>query len=527
MEDLDEVVGPEPALGDDDDEEREAGDDDSRQAVTTSQVTEQKTGYRPPKNGDTPAANKVLGRTYEEMMEKSTWIRLFEPKRIRRAVWTDLSHEPAVAVTATTTGQVASDTVLFLKSMRLQAKPCRHKPSWSRGSLPKLTRMEAVGFGVTDIHYPQPPVGKTAGGGVDPSEIPHPKTPSNGYNTVPKSHGVFSKSGDETPYFQDSHMITPKSSGRKERPDHDSGRGNATLSTVRGSRRRWDRNRYDEDEASSDEDEDLYRRPQQDGVLNEYIRQIEKASSPERERLTQKIELATHRPLGQIRAFSGLRKKVRNSMQWLRGFVYEMKGTRASPDEWCMPFQLSWKGGALHWHRQLPKKTKLTWSLLSSSFIRYYCAQYNQTAETRYYSAKREDKEHLCDYLNRLNGRPEGTRSREAIPGNLWRSWTRTKIVLYDIHELEERIIEIPKVDDRESAKGSSQSRSRSHDTSRSKRSDHPRDSYSRGDRRDRDFGRRRDDSRNIPRVTYTEGSKALKTKGRTRVMKTIVMILR
>ncbi|OWY95792.1 hypothetical protein PHMEG_00034115 [Phytophthora megakarya] len=82
MEELDEVVGPEPAFRDDDDEERDDDGDDSKQAVTTSQVTEQKTGYRPPMNGDTPAANKVLGRTYEEMMEKSTWIRLFEPKRI-------------------------------------------------------------------------------------------------------------------------------------------------------------------------------------------------------------------------------------------------------------------------------------------------------------------------------------------------------------------------------------------------------------------------------------------------------------
>ncbi|OWZ15825.1 hypothetical protein PHMEG_00010472 [Phytophthora megakarya] len=350
----------------------------SKQAVTTSQVPEQKTGYRPPMNGDTPAANKVLGRTYEEMMEKSTWIRLFEPKRIRQAVWADLSHELAVAVTVTTTGQVANDTVQFLKSMGLQAQTVPTQgvlESWiSRGSLPKLT--QTFGFGVTDIHYPQPPVGKSAGRGVDPSKIPLPKTPSKGYNTVPKSHGVFSKSGDETPYFQESHMITPKSSGKKERSDRDSGRANATRSTMRSSRRNWDRNQ----------------RLQQDGVLNEYIRQIEKASSPEGERgerLTQMIELATHRPLGQIRAFSGLRNKM---AAWIR---VRDEGTSRSPDEWCIPFQLSLKDGALHWHRQLPKKTKRTWGLLSNSFIRYYRAQYNQTAETRYYSAKREDKEHL------------------------------------------------------------------------------------------------------------------------------------
>ncbi|OWZ03655.1 hypothetical protein PHMEG_00024574 [Phytophthora megakarya] len=248
----------------------------------------------------------------------------------------------------------------------------------------------------------------------------------------------------------------------------------------------------------------------------------QKASSPEGERSTQKIELATHRPLGQIRAFSGLRNKSENSMQWLRGFVYEMKGTRASPDGWCMPFQLSLKDGALVPTTAEDDQTYMEYSQ------QYYCAQYNQTAETRYYSAKREDKEHLCDYLNRLNGYAwnagiqfdkGGRKARDHVKRFLETCGDRglkrrlCHVKVYDIHELEEMTIEILEVDDRESAKGSSQSRSRSHDTSRSKRSDHPRDGYSRGDRRDRDFGRRRDDSRNIPRVTFTEGSKALEIK--------------
>ncbi|OWY98799.1 hypothetical protein PHMEG_00030343, partial [Phytophthora megakarya] len=493
MEELDEVVGPEPAFGGDDDDEGEDDDDDSKQAVTTSQVTEQKTGYRPPMNGDTPAANKVLGRTYEEMMEKT--------------------------VTTTTTGHVASDTVQFLKSMGLQAPTQAVLESWipaeAGADLLKWKHKLRVGFGVTDIHYPQPPVGKTAAGGVDPSKIPLLKTPSKGYNIVPKSHGVFSKSGGKTPYFQDSHIITPKSSGKKERSDRDSGRANATRSTMRGSRRSWDRNRYDEDSSSSDDDDDIYRRLQQDG--------IEKASSPEGERLTQKLELVTHHPLGQIRAFSGLQNKSQNSMQWLRGFVYEMKGIHTSPDEWSMPFQLSLKDGALHWHRQLLKKTKRTWSLLSSLFIRYYCAQYNQTAETRYYSAMREDKEHICDYLNRLNGYARNAgiqfdkgcrKARDQLKRFLEICGDRAlerrlcQVKVCDILELEEMIIEILNVDDCESAKGSSQSRYRSHDTGRSKRSDYPRDGYSRGDH----FGRRRDDSRNIPRVTFAEGSKALET---------------
>ncbi|OWZ07812.1 Eukaryotic/viral aspartic protease [Phytophthora megakarya] len=115
------------------------------------------------------------------MKKKSTWIRLFEPKRIGQAVWADISHELAVAVTATTTGQVASDTV------RRWADKCATPtqavleswiPAQAGADLWKWKCKLRVGFGVTDIHYPQPPVGKTVGGGVDPSKIPLPKTPS-------------------------------------------------------------------------------------------------------------------------------------------------------------------------------------------------------------------------------------------------------------------------------------------------------------------------------------------------------------
>ncbi|GMF24844.1 unnamed protein product [Phytophthora fragariaefolia] len=34
----------------------------------------------------------------------------------------------------------------------------------------------------------------------------------------------------------------------------------------------------------------------------------------------------------------------------------------------------------------------------------YYCSQYDQSADDRYYTAKRDDDEHICDYLLRLNG---------------------------------------------------------------------------------------------------------------------------
>ncbi|OWZ12993.1 LOW QUALITY PROTEIN: hypothetical protein PHMEG_00013755 [Phytophthora megakarya] len=38
------------------------------------------------------------------------------------------------------------------------------------------------------------------------------------------------------------------------------------------------------------------------------------------------------------------------------------------------------------------------------AFIKYYCSIFNPSAKALYYTAKREDKEHVCNYLNRQNG---------------------------------------------------------------------------------------------------------------------------
>ncbi|POM67496.1 Hypothetical protein PHPALM_16493, partial [Phytophthora palmivora] len=131
------------------------------------------------------------------------------------------------------------------------------------------------------------------------------------------------------------------------------------------------------------------------------IRELSKA---EAKGSTPRLELATHLPLGNIKPYFRLRNKTEKSMQWLRTFIYEMKGTHTPPNDWCMAFELSLQDGALHWYRQLPRKTRRTWKLLSDAFIKYYCSRFTQFAKAPYYSAKREDKEHVCDYLNRLNG---------------------------------------------------------------------------------------------------------------------------
>ncbi|EGZ09339.1 hypothetical protein PHYSODRAFT_339685 [Phytophthora sojae] len=442
-DELDDVDGPEPAY--DDMEEFEDRADDSRSPVLTTQVTEQTSGNRPPMNGGTPAANK--------------------PRMIRQAVWADLSHQLARPVNAVTVEQVAKDT-------------------------PKAARINK--------------------GGADPARVPLPRTPK-------KTE-------------RNSHMVTPPATTRTDRVARGAEDSKVTRSSLRSTGRSSSRkSRYADD--SSDDDDDFTG----DGgaQMDEYLRQIREVSHAETVNPTPRLEVAMHRPLGQIPTFSGACNRSENSMQWLRAFVYEMKGTHAPPNEWCMPFKLRLRDGAVHWHRQLTKKTKRTWTLLSEAFIRYYCSQFSQSAETRYYSAKRDDKEHVCDYLNRLNGYARNAGVQFENGGRKAKDHLERRLAplrIKDIHELEEMIIERLKVEERQSSGESSQSRSKAREPSRRRddrrpddsrrrddrrrqdtrdgyRRDDSRTGHSRGDRRERDYERRRDDSRNVPRVTLADAS--------------------
>ncbi|POM72109.1 Hypothetical protein PHPALM_11232 [Phytophthora palmivora] len=113
-EELDDVAGPEPATEDSDD-----GSDGLKPSAMTGKATSRSTGNRPPVNGDTPAANKVLGRCLELMKTRSNWMQLFGPKQVHQAVWMDLGGELAVPIDSTSTRQVAQDTVLLLRAMGL------------------------------------------------------------------------------------------------------------------------------------------------------------------------------------------------------------------------------------------------------------------------------------------------------------------------------------------------------------------------------------------------------------------------
>ncbi|OWY92962.1 hypothetical protein PHMEG_00037806 [Phytophthora megakarya] len=172
----------------------------------------------------------------------------------------------------------------------------------------------------------------------------------------------------------------------------------------------------------------------------------------------------------QITPFRGRLDKRENLMQWLRGFVYEMKGTHTPTNEWCVAFQLSLRDGAVHWHRALSRKTKRTWSILSDKLISYYCSQFSQSASTRYYRAKRMEKENIRDYLNRLNGYARnandikfengGRNTRELVVIKISNEQL-TPMQLRDIYTLEDVVSDILKVEKRVSGRESSKYSSR------------------------------------------------------------------
>ncbi|GMF42185.1 unnamed protein product [Phytophthora fragariaefolia] len=308
------------------------------------------------------------------------------------------------------TVKVAEDTVGPKSQTKPSEADLRDWPPAIAGSkeLKRWKRKLRLCFGTSDIGLKTPPTARPKAD-ADPSQIPFPKRPRRvEMETKVMMTAYLGVKTEGTPYFQDSHMVTRRSSSRADRLARDAEASHAQRGDARASSGRPRRRFVPRDDSSDDDsDEDDYYRKKDakyDVPSDEIAHQVREVSEMERLNSTPMLELATHRPLAQIKSFSGLRNKSENSMQWLQIFVYEMKGTRTTPNEWCRVFELSLREGALHWYRQLPRKTKRQWKLLSDAFIKYTCSQFRRTARARYYSAKREGSEHVCDYVNRLSG---------------------------------------------------------------------------------------------------------------------------
>ncbi|POM71295.1 Hypothetical protein PHPALM_12154 [Phytophthora palmivora] len=140
-----------------------------------------------------------------------------------------------------------------------------------------------------------------------------------------------------TPYFEDSHMLSPK----KNR-------------TQLG-RNKWEFEEDNSAEAEEDSDDGRGYRPSRDETGKDQIYHLSNDRGDQGGSLY--LELRSHVSLDKIAQFDGRRYRSDDSLQWLKRFIYEMKGTHMPQDSWM-----------------------------------------------RYYSAKRKDKETICDFLTRLNG---------------------------------------------------------------------------------------------------------------------------
>uniref|UniRef100_H3GF90 Uncharacterized protein n=2 Tax=Phytophthora ramorum TaxID=164328 RepID=H3GF90_PHYRM len=217
-EELNEVAGPEPANGYDEDES-----DDHRSSAMVEDANSRPNGGRPPLNGDTPAANRVLGRYLELMKVKSNWMRSFAPEVVRQAIWMELGGELTVPMESWNTRQVAEDTVQLLRAMGCepQAFPSEADlrawaPEDAATALRKWKQKLRSAFGVAEAGVSRPPNVRHASDPVDPSMIPLPLTPGRRPRGSTEA-GVFSAQGATSTYFQDSHMVTPRSVRRTER----------------------------------------------------------------------------------------------------------------------------------------------------------------------------------------------------------------------------------------------------------------------------------------------------------------------
>ncbi|KAG3114066.1 hypothetical protein PI124_g7980 [Phytophthora idaei] len=153
-------------------------------------------------------------------------------------------------------------------------------------------------------------------------------------------------------------MVTPRSTSRTRRMDAEDegsrGRRGGTRAPRSGSGRR----RTNANVSSSDDDDLIPPAYEVKDPQTELTRQMIEIAALNDADPTPRIEMASHRPLARIKPFSGSRNKSENPVQWLRTFVYEMTGTHTEADKRCIPFELSLRDRAIHWFRQLPKKTK-------------------------------------------------------------------------------------------------------------------------------------------------------------------------
>ncbi|OWZ04860.1 Eukaryotic/viral aspartic protease [Phytophthora megakarya] len=184
------------------------------------------------------------------MLDTSSWIQLLA----RKAVWAELVEELSHPVNSTSTSQVAEDTMAM--GMEAHAYPSStaltdRAASEAGTELQRWTREPKIAFGSKDVGAGRQPVTRSAGERVNPANIPLSRTPKK------TTRSVFG-STEQSPYFHDSHMVTPRSESRKARVARESEQAESTANTRPGTGRSSSRRQAVTDDSSSDEDNSFY-----------------------------------------------------------------------------------------------------------------------------------------------------------------------------------------------------------------------------------------------------------------------------
>ncbi|KAG3014345.1 hypothetical protein PC128_g16032 [Phytophthora cactorum] len=326
-------------------------------------------------------------------MKDDEWMQLFKPILKRKADWPALAHELQYPVNSVSTSQVTEDSVSLLLVLGYETETYPSKMSllgWSLNeagaALQKWKKKLRKAFGAICINEGKQPVSHMATLEEDPSKVRLPATPKRLERTPPTKRGADRDgfgTADGSPYLQDSHMVTPRLASRTRRMSTADEGSQGRCGGARASRSGLGPRRAPTSASSSDDDGLLRLTYEDEDPQAELTRQMRKIAALDDSNTTPRIELASYQPLDRIKPFSGSRNKSENSMQWLRTFVYEMTGVHTAADKWCIPFELSLRDGAIHWFRQLPKKTERRWKQLRNAFIRYYCSYFFQTPLSR------------------------------------------------------------------------------------------------------------------------------------------------
>ncbi|GMF55729.1 unnamed protein product [Phytophthora fragariaefolia] len=249
------------------------------------------------------------------MRTRSEWMMMFAPVAMAQAKWPVLGPELTQPINSTGINQLVEDTVLLLKAMGYR---CNSRPNililsgWSlaraSAELTQWKRRPRAEFGLEKApgarHTIMDRVAELTQLGADPSRVPLLKTPE----TKRPTKGERFRSTVGTPYFEYSHMLTPK----KGKP--------------RGGRYDHVYDASDEAELDDSRDDSADLRGDRDEAVKDQIRRL---SYDEAERdSSQYLELRTHFSLDKVAEFEGKRYRSDASLQWLKRFIYEMKGTR-------------------------------------------------------------------------------------------------------------------------------------------------------------------------------------------------------